>query len=155
MKPIDDNLLWLLKQAFHYSLRTVNDAIANHGVTTAQIGLMNQLADEPGLSGAQLARRLLITPQGVQLALTTLERSGLVERKPDPNHGRIQRAYLTEQGRKTTKSCTADALAANEQLFAVLNADERETLASLLVRIVGQGTDDVSFTLHPNAERIR
>jgi DNA-binding MarR family transcriptional regulator len=152
MEPIDNNLLWLLKQAFHYSLRTVNDAIARHGVTTAQIGLMNQLADEPGLSGAELARRLLITPQGVQLALTALERSGLVERKPDPHHGRIQRAYLTQQGRKITRACTADALAANEQLFAVLEPDERETLASLLIRVVGQGTDEVSFTLHPNQE---
>ena len=81
---LTDNILWLLKQAFHFSLKTVNDAISSHGVTTAQIGLMRQLANEPGLSGAELARRLLISPQGVQLAITALERRGLVERKQDP-----------------------------------------------------------------------
>jgi hypothetical protein len=48
---LTDNILWLLKQAFHFSLKTVNDAISGHGVTTAQIGLMRQLANEPGLSG--------------------------------------------------------------------------------------------------------
>ena len=94
---VNDNVLWLLKQAFYFSLNSVNDAIAPHGVTTAQIGLMRHLANEPGLSGAELARRLLITPQGVQLALTALERNGLVERKQDPQHGRIRQAYLTDR----------------------------------------------------------
>src|ERR1700734_763996 len=96
---LTDNILWLLKQAFYFTLTTVNDAVSPHGVTTSQIGVLRQLADEPGLSGAELARRLLISPQGVQLALTALERRGLVERKQDPQHGRILQAYLTGEGR--------------------------------------------------------
>lgn len=152
MEKNEDNLLWLLKQAFHYARHRVNDAVSRHGVTSAQIGLLRQLADYPGLSGAQLARRLLIKPQGVQLALTTLERNGLVERKPDPEHGRVQRAYLTEKGRRATNACKADALAANEELFSVLTPGERKTLASLLIRIVEQGHGDVSFSLHPGSE---
>ena len=93
-----DNILWLLKQAWYFSLTTVNDAVSEHGVSTAQIGMLRQLADEPGLSGADLARRLLISPQGVQLALKELERRGLVERKQDPQHGRILQAFLTDRG---------------------------------------------------------
>ena len=121
-KLVNDNVLLLLKQAFYFSLNSVNDAIAQHGVTTAQIGLLRQLANEPGLSGAELARRLLITPQGVQLALTALERSGLVERKQDPQHGRIRQAYLTDQGRAVASAVVADAIAAHEQVFGVLTA---------------------------------
>ena len=81
---VNDNVLSLLKQAFYFSLNSVNDAIAPHGVTTAQIGLMRYLANEPGLSGAELARRLLITPQGVQLALTALgaQRAGRAQARP-------------------------------------------------------------------------
>ena len=86
---LTDNILWLLKQAFYFSLTTVNEAVSSRGVSTAQIGVLRQLSNEPGLSGAELARRLLISPQGVQLALTALERRGLVERKQDPQHGRI------------------------------------------------------------------
>src|SRR5690606_3857221 len=78
---LTDNILWLLKQAFYFSLTSVNDAVKPHGVSTAQIGVLRQLTNQPGLSGAELARRLLISPQGVQLALTALERRGLVERK--------------------------------------------------------------------------
>ena len=54
-----DNILWLLKQAWYFSLTSVNDAVSEHGVSTAQIGVLRQLSDEPGLSGAELARRLL------------------------------------------------------------------------------------------------
>jgi DNA-binding MarR family transcriptional regulator len=134
------NILWLLKQSFYFSYRFVNDAIARHGVTMGQLGLMRQLADEPGLSGAELARRLLITPQGAQLALTSLERSGLVERKPDPGHGRILRAYLTDQGRDVTAAVFADAVAAHNEVFGVLDDHEQKVLHNLLARVVEQGT---------------
>ncbi|MCX2930564.1 MarR family transcriptional regulator [Mycobacterium sp. CVI_P3] len=152
MNDADENLLWLLKQAFHYAGHTVNEAISHHGVTSAQIGLLRQLADEPGLSGADLARRLLISPQGAQLALAPLARNGLIERKPDPEHGRIQRAYLTEKGRRILAMAHVDAMTAYESLFSVLTAGERKTLAELLVRIVVQGHGEVSFTLHPPAD---
>lgn len=143
-----DNLLWLLKQAFRFSLNAVNDAISSHGVTTAQIGLLRQLANEPGLSGADLARRLLISPQGAQLALTALEGRGLVERKQDPQHGRILRAYLTDQGRAVTTSAVADAIAAHEKVFRVLTGDERRQLNDLLARVIEQGTGHAAYADH-------
>jgi len=143
---LTDKILWLLKQAFHFSLTTVNDAISGHGVTAAQIGLMRQLANEPGLSGAELARRLLISPQGVQLALSALERRGLVERKQDPQHGRILQAYLTDDGRAVTAAALADALAAHESVFGVLTSDEQQQLHDLLARVVEQGTGHALFS---------
>ena len=131
-----ENIMWLLKQAFHHGRRTVNDAIRSHGLTTAQIGLLNRLTVSPGLSGAELARRALITPQAAQLALAGLERRGLVERRPDPDHGRILRAYVTAKGRRLTGVCLADAIASEKKLLRVLDADERETLRKLLHRLI-------------------
>lgn len=137
---LTENLLWLLKQAFYFSLTTVNDAVSSHGVSTAQIGVLRQLLNEPGLSGAELARRLLITPQGVQLALTALERRGLVERRQDPQHKRILRAHLTDQGKNVVTTVVSDAVAAHEEVFGVLTGDEQETLRDLLSRVVEKGT---------------
>ena len=94
--------------------------------------MLRQLANEPGLSGAELARRLLISPQGVQLALTALERRGLVERKQDPQHGRILQAYLTGEGRNVAATVVNDAIAAHEKVFGVLSAEEQQTLRELL-----------------------
>ena len=148
---LTDKILWLLKQAFHFSLTSINEAISSHGVTTAQIGLMRQLANEPGLSGAELARRLLISPQGTQLALSALERRGLVERKQDPQHGRILQAYLTDEGRAVTSAVLADALAAHESVFGVLTSDEQRQLHDLLARVVEQGTGHTLFREHADS----
>ena len=135
---VNTDLMWLLKRAFHLGLHTLNDATSNYGVTTAQLGLMRLLAAHPGLSGADVARRLLVTPQGAQLAVAALERGGLVERKPDPNHGRIQRAYLTKEGRRVATACLTDAVAAHRALFGVLDPEEQSTLRDLLLRLVNQ-----------------
>jgi DNA-binding MarR family transcriptional regulator len=142
---LTENILWLLKQAFYFSLTSVNDAISTHGVSTAQIGVLRQLSNEPGLSGAELARRLLISPQGVQLALTALERGGLIERKQDPQHKRILQAYLTDEGRDVVARVVNDAVAAHEEVFGVLSPDEQETLRELLSRVVEKGTGHELF----------
>jgi DNA-binding MarR family transcriptional regulator len=109
---------------------------------------MRQLADEPGLSGAELARRLLITPQAAQLALAESARRGVVERKQDPQHGRILLVYLTDEGRAVTSAALVDALAAHETLFGVLTSDERQLLHDLLNRVVEQGGGHVPLTDH-------
>lgn len=137
---LSDNILWLLKQAFYRTLTTVNDAASHEGVPLAQIGVLRQLADDPGLSGAQLARRLLISPQGARTALTALERRGLVERRPDPGNGRILRAYLSARGREVATGFVADAVAAQSAVFGVLDVDEQKMLRELLGRVVEQGT---------------
>ncbi len=143
-----DNILWHLKQAWYFALTAVNDAVSQHGVSTAQIGVLRQLANEPGLSGAELARRLLITPQGVQLALKALEQRKLVERKPDPQHARILKAYLTDEGRDVAAAVVGDAVAAHEAVFGVLSPDEQRTLRELLARVVEKGTGHTMFEDH-------
>ncbi len=145
---LTDNTLWLLKQAFYYSLTTLNEAMSDHGVSSAQVGVLRRLANEPGLSGADLARRLLVSPQGVQFALTSLERRGLVERKRDPQHGRILRAYLTAEGRDVVATVVGAAVAAHDEVFGVLTPAEQETLRELLRRIVEKGTGHELFHDH-------
>lgn len=145
---LTENTLWWLKQAFYFSLTEVNESVKEHGVTTAQIGVLRQLTNQPGLSGAELARRLLITPQGVQLALTALEKRGLVERKQDPQHGRILQVFLTDEGRAVASAVVADAVAAHERVFGVLSTDEQEQLKSLLRRVIEQGTGHTPHSDH-------
>ena len=147
-----DNILWLLKQAWYFALTTVNESVSDHGVSTAQIGMLRQLASEPGLSGAELARRLLISPQGVQLALKELERRGLVERRQDPQHGRILQAFLTPEGLTVAESVVNDAIEAHHKVFGVLNPDEQATLRELLGRVIEQGTGHKLHTDHIGPE---
>ena len=142
-----DNILWLLKQAWYFSLTTVNDAVSEHGVSTAQIGMLRQLATEPGLSGRRPGAPAADQPAGRAAGLKELERRGLVERKQDPQHGRILQAFLTDQGRKVAEAVVSDAIAAHAKVFGVLSSAEQETLRELLGRVIEQGT---GHELHPD-----
>jgi DNA-binding MarR family transcriptional regulator len=131
-----DHVLWLLRQAHDHGRRSVNEAIAPHGITSAQLGVLNRLAAAPGLSGAELARRSLITSQAAQLALTGLERRGLIVRKPDPTHRGILQAFLTEEGRALVDRCLEDAMASERALLSVLEPAEQQQLADYLKRLL-------------------
>lgn len=133
-----DHVLWLLKRAFHAGHREVNDAVRAYGVTPTQLGALNRLLQEPGLSGADLARRLLVTPQAAQLALAALEERGLIERRPDAHHGRIVRTYLTRSGRKVIGLCIERGLEAEDRFLSVLDPSERSSLIGLLRRLATQ-----------------
>ncbi|MFI5046433.1 MAG: MarR family winged helix-turn-helix transcriptional regulator [Acidimicrobiia bacterium] len=125
---------WLFMQAFHYTRRTFDEAVRPHGISATQLGVLNRLAERPGLSGAELGRSMLTTSQAAQLMLKTLERRGLVERAPDPNHGRIVRSVLTEEGRRVVDVCAPVVRRVDQELFAVLDAEERAALVDLLLR---------------------
>jgi DNA-binding MarR family transcriptional regulator len=130
-----DRVLWLLKRAFHTGHRAVSEAIRDYGVTPTQMGALNQVVMDPGLSGADLARRLLMTPQAAQLALGALEEAALVERRPDTAHRRIVRAYPTSEGKQVVKLYMERALDAENEFLAVLDPSERRTLVDLLTRL--------------------
>jgi DNA-binding MarR family transcriptional regulator len=133
--------LWLLKRAWQNGHRAISEAIRVYDITPTQVGALNHLLHEPGLSGAELARRLLVTPQAAQLALTALDGRGLIERKPDPNHGRIVRTYLTAEGRRVTRVCMNRSLKAENQYLAVLDEDERNVLVGFLHRLANQASN--------------
>ena len=64
----------------------------------------------------------------------------MVERKQDPQHGRILQTFLTDHGRKVAEAVVSDAIAAHTKVFGVLTSDEQETLRELLGRVIEQGT---------------
>jgi len=139
---LTENILWLLKQAFYFSLTTVNDAISiPRGQHAPNRCVLRQLSTKPGLSGADLARRLLITPQGVQLALTALESRGLVERKPDPQHKRILLAVPDRAGAQCRgQGCQRCGGRSREGCSAYSVPKSRRSCVNWLGRVVEKGT---------------
>lgn len=90
-----------------YALKRAQQAMRLHmdrqlkdiGLSAPQYAVLASLEAEPGASNAALARRAFVTPQTMQAMLVKLEQSGLVERSPDSEHGRIQRTLLTADGK--------------------------------------------------------
>jgi DNA-binding MarR family transcriptional regulator len=87
-----------LKRAQHALRLEMDGALKKVGLTTPQYAALSVMEGEKGLSGASLARRCFVTPQTMNGILVNLEKAGLLERRPHPEHGRVLQAYLTGRG---------------------------------------------------------
>jgi DNA-binding MarR family transcriptional regulator len=132
--PIDQRLGHHLKRAEQELIAAKHAALRPFNLSTPQYTVLLVLSEEPGLSGAGLARRCLVTPQTMSSVLGTLEGRGLVERKPHPVHSHILEARLTRSGRALLTRADVPATAVEQALDAEFSARERQQLLKLLAR---------------------
>jgi DNA-binding MarR family transcriptional regulator len=95
---------YLLVQAHHAFATAMDDALREAKLSRPQFGTLSVVVAEPGLSSADLARAVMVTPQAVNLLVTGLEQEGLVERRAHPTHGRILQIYPTEEGERRVRA---------------------------------------------------
>ena len=125
---------YLLKNA-QQALRTEMDAtLRDLGITTPQYAVLTFLAQSPGSSSAQLARRAFVTPQTMNRIVANLEAGELIERQPHPELGRVQEARLSRRGRRLLGECQRRIDDVEARMVADLTAAERRQLANLLKR---------------------
>lgn len=75
------------------------------GVSTPEYVSLSMLRERDGLSCAQLARWVMVTPQAMNLVISALERRRLIRRRPDPRHRRVLRASVTAKGLEILARC--------------------------------------------------
>jgi DNA-binding MarR family transcriptional regulator len=121
---------WLLKRAQDALNSAMTAALREHGASVPEYAVLTALADEPGMSNADLARRAYVTPQTMSQVLRELERRGWVSRRPHPGHGRILQAELTADGQRVLDRCHQAVAAVEEQMLAGLGPDGREQLVA-------------------------
>jgi DNA-binding MarR family transcriptional regulator len=124
---------YLLRQAWNAFQGAMESALRNHGLTGAQYAVLSVLARDPGLSGADLARACNTTPQAMNGVLATLERNGLVERRPHPTHGRVLQVDLTREGQRRLKAATPSVRALERAIEEDLGADQLAAVKAWLV----------------------
>jgi DNA-binding MarR family transcriptional regulator len=123
---------YLMKRAQAALHAEMAQALHEHGVTLAQFAVLAALAEEPGLSNAELARRAFITPQSMNEILRLLEQRSWVTRSPHPGHRRILQTELSDEGRKTLRVCDAAVTVIEQRMLAGLDAGQRRQLVTAL-----------------------
>jgi DNA-binding MarR family transcriptional regulator len=109
-------LAYLLRQAQAATRLTMERALGRLGVTPPQFVVLTMLRAYPGLSGADLARVALLTPQTVGVIIRNLERDGAISKTPHPLHGRVLQWTLTRRGAALLEKCRRHALAVDRRL---------------------------------------
>jgi DNA-binding MarR family transcriptional regulator len=124
---------YLLRQAWQAFRAAMDTTLRTHGLTGAQYGVLSVLARDPGMSGADLARACNTTPQAMNGVLATLERDGLVERRPHPTHGRIIQVTLTPEGRRRLEAATPEVRELEDAIKRDLAPDQIAAVKAWLV----------------------
>jgi len=109
--------------------------LADLGVTPPQFAVLTMLNAYPGLSGADVARVALLTPQTIGVIIGNLERDGAIRKTPHPVHGRILQWTLTRRGSDLLDQCRRRVNAVERRLIAGLGAKVEVAIRRWLSRI--------------------
>jgi DNA-binding MarR family transcriptional regulator len=121
-----------LKRAQQAFCQAADDALRQVGLSNAQYAVLAILEEAGALSGAELARRLFVTPQTINQLVASLQARALVGRAAHPFHGRILQTSLTDHGRSLLAEAHQRVRAIEARMVAGLSEEEQHELVRLL-----------------------
>jgi DNA-binding MarR family transcriptional regulator len=136
--PPEEAIPYLLK-GLHHSLRAaVDEGLRSERIelSFAHLATLYTIDAEPGLAGAELARRSSVTAQTMNTILHRMERDGQLERRPHPSSPRADSWYVTTRGNKQMDHAKVVGKAIWRKMLAALAAREVTQLQSLLQRCI-------------------
>jgi DNA-binding MarR family transcriptional regulator len=133
---------YLLRQAQAAARLTLERALADLGVTPPQFVVLTMLKAYPGLSGADLARVALVTPQTVGVIIRNLERDRAIRKTPHPVHGRVLQWTLTRHGLTLLEKCRRQAMTLERRLAAGFSTKAQATVRRWLSKIAADLQQD-------------
>jgi DNA-binding MarR family transcriptional regulator len=136
------HIAYLLRQAQAATRLTLERALADLGITTPQFAVLTMLNAYPGLSGADVARVALLTPQTVGVIIGNLERDGAIKKTAHPVHGRVLQWTLTRRGSDVLDKCRDRVNAVERRLVTGLGAKAEVTIRRWLSKIAADLHED-------------
>ncbi|MGI9215425.1 MAG: MarR family winged helix-turn-helix transcriptional regulator [Hydrogenophaga sp.] len=109
--------------------------MAPFGLRPVDFSVLTLIAHNPGITSRQLCAALDILPPNLVGMIKSLDKRGLIERRPHPTDRRAQGLHLSPAGKKLQKSAQATATRLESDVASRLSADELDTLKSLLRKV--------------------
>ena len=93
-----DNLGFMLSDVWRLIKRVFDDALKGSGLTLAQARALLYISTHQGIRQVELAELLEVGQMTLASLLDELASAGLVERRTDPNDGRVNQMFLSAEG---------------------------------------------------------
>ncbi len=127
----------LMKRILVHFRSQIDEALRPQGVTTAQLQVLYAIRNEPGVSGAQLARSCYVTPQSAQSLLKGLEEGGWIVRVKDRVNDRILVAQLTRSGDELLETAEKAARVIEKRVWKGVSDEAVGSLNGVLEQCLG------------------
>ncbi|TDC82896.1 MarR family transcriptional regulator [Micromonospora sp. KC606] len=128
-------MTWALRRAEVAVQARKEQRLRPLGMAAAHYSLLVSIHAEPGLTGAELARRLHVTPQAVAALVARLEEQGLLERRSHPRHRHVQELHLADAGHEALRAADAVIVGIEQRIIKALGPEETTRLTALLGRV--------------------
>jgi DNA-binding MarR family transcriptional regulator len=136
MKLDDDSVVpWTVVRASHALSRVFTAELAKVGLKPNLFGILATLSRNPGMSSAELARQVRVTPQSMGALLRGLVADGLVSH-PSPQRGQPLSLRLTPAGEELLGRAWPIIARMNRPSAMGLTAAEAAQLNALLHRVL-------------------
>ena len=114
-------------------IHRLDSILKPHGLTFARYEALVLLTFSKAgeLPMSKIGERLMVHPTSVTNTVDRLARSGLVDKRPNPNDGRGTLAAITAKGREAVESATGDLVAVDFGLGAYDDEECAEIFALL------------------------
>ncbi|RSM63941.1 MarR family transcriptional regulator [Actinoplanes sp. ATCC 53533] len=131
-----NRVIWALRQA-EQTLQTLKEQrLRPLGMAPAHYSLLISIHTHPGITGAELARRLTVTPQSVASLVARLADKGQLERRSHPRHRHVQELHLTDAGRQALHASDAVIAAIEHRITTRLGPDDTARFTATLGEVV-------------------
>lgn len=136
--PPEEAIPYLLKSLHHSLRQAVDELFRQEGIdmSFAHLATLYALDSEPGVAGAELARRGFVTAQTMNTILRRLEKDGDIERRPNPANARADRWFLTKAGQQRFKRAKAIGDSIWRRMLSTLRSAEVNQLQNLLQQCI-------------------
>jgi MarR family transcriptional regulator, organic hydroperoxide resistance regulator len=132
---ISESIGALLVQICRAHRNKAQELLSRVDLHPGQEFLLVSLSTHEGLTHTEVAENLCVQPATLTKMLDRLVKTGLVQRKIDPDDQRISRVYLTENGRKLLQPIEQAWDELERISFANLTLEERLLLRRLLMQV--------------------
>ena len=133
MKP-EDTADFHIRWSWYNISRTYNVKATEYGGTMA-IGYALLNIDKEGTPSTKLGPKMGMEPRSMTRMIKSLEKNGLIVKKPDEKDKRMVRLFLTESGNELRKKSRDVVIKFNEKIFETIKEKELNTCFKVLKEI--------------------
>jgi DNA-binding MarR family transcriptional regulator len=128
-----------LRQLMQTFRQTVDTGLRARGINLSFVHgmVLRTLAKEPGISGAQLARRTIVTAQSMNSLLRIMESTQFIVREKHPENRRTDCWYLTPHGLKQVEQAGEVVDGVMTRMRAAITKADAGHLVELLHKCAG------------------
>lgn len=140
MKP-QETVDFNIKAAWHAIFRMYNNEASKHDITTAIGYVLINIDQKNGSPSTKIGPMMGMEIHSLSRMLKSMEEKGLIERRPDPNDGRVMRIFLTELGKKKRDISKKTILKFNDEVRKIVPQEKLNHFFEVLddvVRLIDQ-----------------